>query len=198
MSGASSDNGVVEIVVRLRGLTIAVSGPASEAAQFVSEITASRPTRESDSSTPRSFSLVEEGAPEQLSRRGEARAQIESSFVPCPGYLLDYAGRLAGTRDFAEKRIRRAFLAGQWAGAVLEGRSSSPIRSEHLSLRPRSYVVLRARGSTSPRVLQSSASYFRVVGSLQDSDSVSHSFPSETEARVYCAGAGVVFPQLEQ
>ena len=100
--------------------------------------------------------------------------------------------------DVAEQRIRRAFLAGQWAGAVLAGRAGSPNRSEQLALRPRIYVVLRAAGLAAPTVVGTSAEYFRIVGNLQDSDSVSHSFPSETEAKAYCEGAGFDFASLQQ
>lgn len=68
MSGTSSDNDVA-IIALIWGLTIIVSVPASEAAQFVAEITGAPAGRGSDSSTPWSFSLVEEGRGD-LERQG--------------------------------------------------------------------------------------------------------------------------------
>ena len=44
---------------------------------------------------------------------------------------------------------------------------------------------------------RSSTSYWRVVGSLRNSPAISHSFPSEIEAKVYLAAAGVVDPDTQ-
>lgn len=202
MSEDPCDNGVVELTLRLRGLTITVSGPAQQASQFLSDISSltSTSSRASEPSSTSSFSLVgsEHYTASQGRSRGETRQQILDSFENCPVYLLDSASRLEGGRELGEKRIRRAFLAGQWAGAVLAGRAGSPARTEQLALRPRVYVVLRAQGLASPVVLGSSAEYFRVVGDLHHSESISHSFPSETEVRAYCAGARVEYPGLRR
>ena len=197
MSRGNNDD-EIELVVRIRGLTITVVGPPAQATDFVAEITSGRARASSpSSSTTRSFSLVS-GASQAPTSRRETRQEIADSFAPCPGRLLDTATKIGGGRDFFESRIKRAFLAGQWAGAVLAGRAGSPNRSEQLALRPRVYVVLRAAGLVAPTVVFSSADFFRIVGNLQTSDSVSHSFPSETEARAYCEGAGVPYPEREQ
>jgi len=48
-----------------------------------------------------------------------------------------------------------------------------------------------------PSCYSSSGSYWKAVGSFKDNpDSLSHSWPSETEARVYCEAAGFAFPEV--
>ena len=87
MSRARNDDNI-ELVVRVRGLTITVVGPAAQAIDFVAEITGGRARAASPSaSTTRSFSLVSGPSQAPLPRR-ETRQEIESSFTPCPGRLL--------------------------------------------------------------------------------------------------------------
>ena len=131
-------------------------------------------------------------------RRGETRDEIERSFGRCPRHLFAQASRLVGPVELCERRIERAWLAGRWAGAVVAGRASSPNRTEQLAVRSRVYIILRAPGLESPKVVHSSADYFRVVGRLHDSSSLSHSFPCETEARIYCEAAGFTYPISQQ
>lgn len=131
------------------------------------------------------------------SEEGETREEIERTFSPCPSEFLAGARRLSGSCFSGESRLRRAFRAGQWARATIEGRIHSPNRSEQLDLRSRFYVVLRTGLSSTPRAFSSSNSYWRCVGQLSGSSSVSHAFPSEAEARAYCGGAGVDFPTIE-
>ena len=203
MSEDLTDHGVVDITLRVRGLTISVSGPAAQATSFVDSITrgASNSSRASEVGSSGSFSVVDTVGPEPAAaaapRVQETRQQIEASFDPCPGYLLNSASRLGGSLDCARSRIRRAYRAGQWAGAVLSERVGSPARSEQLSLRPRYYVVLRAETLSSPRVVTTSEAYFHIVGDLRTSSSISHAFPSETEARAYCSGARVDYPGVQ-
>eukprot|EP00435_Cladocopium_sp_Y103_P035862 s2363_g9.t1 len=52
------------------------------------------------------------------------------------------------------------------------------------------YAVARAAGVPCPVIYRSSASYWRALGSLEGSNSVSQSFPSESEARIYLQAAG--------
>ena len=197
MSSPSSDHDVVDISIRLRGLQISVSGPAAQATRFVTEITEASQAQ-SEAGTPASFSVLGSEGGSGRRSRPETRAEIEASFrSSCPGYLLDSTSRLAGTVESSERRIRRAYRAGQWARAVLSGRVGSPNRSEQLPLRPRFYVILRADSISTPTVVTTSAAYRGIVGDLRNSSSLSHSFPSETEARAYCEGAEVEFPSVQ-
>ena len=178
----------------LRDLVITVSGPASQASQFVA-----------DCSTRRSCSASSRGLPsssppfvasEETVHGGETRAEIEASFRACPQHCLDLASRLSGSIEFSRKRIHRAWRAGQWAGAVLQGRVGSPNRSEQLPLQPRVRVVLRSSSSQAPACFRSSSSYWAYLGGTHGT-SISHSFPSETEARIYCQGADIEFPEVQ-
>ncbi len=204
MSVSSQQDDVVELVLHLRGLRIAVSGPAREATRLASDIArlpAGSPRR---SSSPASSYTLVTSAPEvpvevpsqpaPSPARFETRASIEATFETCPGRYLDLGARLSGGDITGEDRIRRAWRAGQWAKAVLDRRVGSPNRTGQISIRPRVYVVLQAPGLSSPVAVNSSAEYFRIVGRLHNSDTLSHSFPSETEAKVYCLGAGVPLP----
>ena len=200
MSEGYYDDEVAEITVRFRGLVVTVSGPPSQASQLVEDLAhlAARRRPSSPARSTGSFSAVT-SIPDQsatTSRRGETREEIARSFPDCPHRLLSQATRLGGDLDSARHRLRRAWTAGQWAGAVLSNRVGSPNRTEQIRERPRVYVVLRADGLPAPACFGSSAAYWNCVGSLANSSSISHSFPSETEARIYCEGAGVAYPGL--
>ncbi len=198
MSGGSYNDDIAEITVRFRGLVVSVSGPAAQASSLVEDL--ARLSRRGRSPSPTqslgSFSAVSsvpETAP-PATRRGETREEIAQSFAQCPQRLLSQASRLGGDLDYSQGRIRRAWVAGQWAGAVLSNRVGSPNRTEQIREGPRVYVVLRAEGLQAPRCFGTSAAYWDCIGSLRNSSSISHSFPSETEARAYCEGAGIPYP----
>ena len=206
MSVGSATEGSTELSISLGDLYITVSGPPQQAAGLVGYILRYNPTPTRSQSPDResTFSLVDPPAttsvPERLppSRRTfETRSQIEATFTECPDFLETAGSRLSGASLSGSDRVRRAWKAGQWAGAVLQGRVGSPNRTPQLDLRPRYYVVLRNSQGPSPVVFSSSNSYWRSIGRLRDSDTISHSFPSETEARAYCAGAGIVFPEVQ-
>ena len=203
MSAGSSCDDVAEISLQLRGLCITVRGPTVQATQFVAELSSHFAGR---GSSPSEWIAVSEAASPRSSgsipavsvaRPFETRAQILASFPDCPQDQLSLASRLGGSLDSGRHRIRRAWVAGHWAAAVLSGRAGSPSRSEQLALRPRYYVVVRAEGLDRPACFASSGSYFNCIGSFVNSNSISHSFPSETEARVYCCAAGIDFPLVQ-
>ena len=112
-----------------------------------------------------------------------------------PAYILDSSRGLAACNLSPRGRIRRAWSAGLCAGRVLRGECDFVDSSPRLSLGNRVYCVLRTRGTTEPLLLHSFAEYRRVPGILERRLSVSHAFPSETEARAYFAAAGVAFPR---
>ena len=197
MSTQAHDGEVIELTCRVGELQITIKGPAGSATQLFREITA-RNSGGGDSpgaSTERSFSVVSSAPaarPTSSSDRVlETRSQIQASFAECPAYLVQQGNRLAGSSTSGADRVRRAWLAGPWAQATLAGRSISPNRSVQLDLRSRYYAVLRADGLGRPAIFQSAKSYWKTVGDLASSTSISHAFPSEQEARVYLAGASV-------
>lgn len=191
MSEDGNHDDEIDLAIRFRGLSIAITGPADSAHQLVSDIIA-LPSRTA-SSTPSSTTGGAAGTPIE----GESRAAIAASFPHCPQRFLHLASRLSRAPSYsAEERIERAWVAGCWAGAVLRGRVGSPNRTPQLSLQPRVYVVLRAEGLSEPAVYQSSASYWQALGGSHGS-AISHSFASETEAKVYCAAAGKEYPTVQ-
>ena len=71
----------------------------------------------------------------------------------------------------------------------------TPNRSEPISHRSRFYVVLRGGRGDLPACFSSSQAYWACVGRLSD-ETVTHGFPSETEARIYVEAAGLDYPGL--
>lgn len=192
MSQGTNDHGIVELTVKLGELHVSIKGPVEKATKLLQDITSrgppSSPARSGTSET--SFAVVSE-ADHATSRRLETRVEIEASFEACPAYLISEGHRLSGGPLPGQDRVRRAWLAGKWAAAVCVGRSSSPNATPQLPLRSRYYAVLRAECLRKPAIYKSARSYWACVGELSSSSSISHSFPSEQEAKVYFAGAGV-------
>lgn len=185
--------GTIELKCHIRGLEVTISGPSSEAADLLRHVTSwSGPRDSSPAPTSTSFEFVDsQPQPTPSVPVGETRDQIEAGFPPCPALWFGKARRLCGSALSGEERISRAWKAGQWAAAVAEGRVRSPNRSSTLDLRSRYYAVLRADGLREPTLFQSANSYFRTVGDLRTSTSISHAFPSELEATIYFDAAGV-------
>ena len=189
----SQDDEVIELSFRFRHLDITVRGPAREASGFLSAVTTGSFAGPAPSlSSSRSFELVSSvSSPERAPRSvPETRDQILSSFPRCPGRLLVLASRLGGGSTSGEERLRRAWTCGLWAKAVLDGRCHSPNRSPALDIRSRFYAVVKCEGIHVPVIYRSSASYWSAIRSLAESDSISHSFPSELEAKVYIEAVG--------
>eukprot|EP00435_Cladocopium_sp_Y103_P038954 s2722_g10.t1 len=200
----SGNHGDVELKISLPGdLRVVITAPASAsglAAELLGHISLFR----ADLSPPsdRSFEVLSSVAasesvpvvptsrPVSSSRIPETRDSIQRSFQPCPSNLYRHASRLCGSATSGTDRIDRAWFAGQWTRAVQDQRVGSPNRTPTIDLRPRFYAVLRAAGLSQATIFKSSQSYWRCIGSLEGSDSISQSFPSEIEARIYLQSAG--------
>ena len=107
-------------------------------------------------------------------------------------HCLDLCRRLAGTPTEVRARAQRAWDAGQWAKATLENKVAKPRPTPKLALQATCYIILRGPGIERPVRVASSAEYFKLLPTFEGS--VSHSFPSLAEGRVYCLAAGVAFP----
>ena len=118
-------------------------------------------------------------------------SDLSASFPPVSSAALSL-GR--GISDPSGFRVQRAWTAGLWAGAVLQGLARVVARTPQLALKNRFYIVLRAPGLDGPRLYSNFVVYRRVVQN-HSTDSVSHAFPSLAEVRIYCAGAGVACPE---
>ena len=190
MSTPDPDPSVVELSLEFAGLQISVRGAPDQAASFVAQVAAlpSGSERPASASTGGGY-----GASSAVSSRSvETRDSILASFPACPGHLLALATRrLGGPRPYSEGRARRAWIAGNWAKAVLAGRVASPNRTQTIDLANRFWVVVRSSRCRVPRIFTTSAAYFQAVGNLEEGNSVSQAFPSETEAKIYLEAAGL-------
>lgn len=199
MPSSSNGAGSVELECRVGDLRVTIQGPSDQATSLLQQVLGLDPPQPRSSSPPASelsFDLVSHQSQSAAlcppARRAETRADIEATFNSCPAHFLDSAKKLSGSSVSGEERIKRAWKAGQWAKAVADGRSLSPNRTPQLDLRPRFYAVLRATGVSLPTICRSAGTYWGIIGDLTSSSSITHGFPSELEAKIYFAGAGIV------
>lgn len=192
--GHSQDDEIIELSFRFRQLEVTVKGPAREASGFLSAVTSGSFAGLAPSPSPssRSFEVVSSVASpdHSVGGRRETRDQILASFPHCPGRLLALSARLGCSQADSEGRLRRAWTAGQWAKAVLEGRCHSPNRTPPIDQRSRFYAIVKCEGISVPVIYRSSASYWAAIRTLEGSESISQSFPSELEAKIYVEAAG--------
>ena len=125
--------------------------------------------------------------------RVSSRDDVLSSFPPLPDRWASQASALHSTSVSGLGRITRAWVAGNWAKATLEGRVPSPVHTPVLQSFTlcSEHLVLTDRPSLAPlpRTLISSGPFGQ--------GTVSRSFPSLLEVRVYCDPAGVAVPQKQ-
>eukprot|EP00435_Cladocopium_sp_Y103_P041017 s1573_g11.t1 len=153
----TQDGETLELSISVRGLDITVRGPADRVPEALSLITGSLaglPALQSPSE--RSFEVVSsvDSVSAEPVPRLETREEIAGTFQPCPGHWTSQASRLGGSIESGRQRVKRAWLAGQWARAVLDSRARSPNRSEPLDLRSRFYAVVRCESLDCPVVFR--------------------------------------------
>ena len=107
---------------------------------------------------------------------------------------LQLCGNLRGGRLSTTERAQRAWSAGYWARFTLAGRVSKPRPTTPIDVANTTYVVLRAEGITSPVCVEKASDYRALLRDFEG-PSISHGFASKAEARVYCLGAAVPYPE---
>ena len=183
----------VDLSVEFQGLTITVRGPAQRSADFIHRLS----RIQSDRGEPNvSQHHGNSQSASFASASSETRPSIEQTFCECPDQLLGLASRLLATNLWSPRgRIRRAWRAGQWAGATNRGRVSSPKATPAIDIPNKVYVVIASPRHTAPAAYRSSSAFFAAIGgTVEGSEAICHGFPSEAEARAYCAGAGEHWP----
>eukprot|EP00435_Cladocopium_sp_Y103_P072211 s47_g39.t1 len=110
-----------------------------------------------------------------------------------PQGALDLCSKLGGSEEDRRARAQRAWEAGKWARATIEGKVPTPRPSTKLPQKPTVYIILKAPNVRGPVRVATAAEYFKLIPSF-DGNSVSHSFPSQAEARIYCIAAGFAYP----
>ena len=151
MSQPDPDTEVIELSVALSGLSITVRGSPARAAEFVRGLSdrGSPSASHNDPTLDLSAASLSSVAPSAT----ESCSSIPGSFPLCPAHWLARGNCLSGSRIPGNQRVRRAWIAGCWAGAVLEERISSPNRSEAIELQNRFWCVVSSQGITCSRVL---------------------------------------------
>ena len=94
----------------------------------------------------------------------ESYHRVADSLEPLPGYCLDLCVRLGGTKNEIEFRAKRAWEAGLWARATLQGLVAKPRPTPKLP-GPRNtvYIIVRAPSVSSPTRVDTAAEYFRLI-----------------------------------
>ena len=110
-----------------------------------------------------------------------------------PDFAVRLCSNLRGSSLSSRDRAVRAWEAGHWAKFCIEGRVSKPRPTVPVDLPNAIYVVLQAEGILEPAIATKASDYRALVKDFTG-PSVSHGFPSQAEARVYCLGAGVEYP----
>ena len=186
-----------ELIFKVGSLRVSVSGPVEECVTARRRILSCLGTASPEHS-PRSFSsfsvldppAASSEQPRASTARGPARGRgtgrddVLSSFPPLPDRWASQAGTLHSSIHSGLGRLTRAWVAGNWAKATLEGRVPSPAHTPVLNIPAKLYVVLRAPGLERPALVGSSAAYFDIVGRPFGRETVSRSFPSLLEVRV--------------
>ena len=150
-------------------------------------------------SAPASFQLVTSVAPSSAASVAESTTSshdynlLAAEIPQVPDFVVRLCSSLSGSRLDFRARASRAWEAGWWAKFVLSGRLSKVRPSQPIELANTCYIILRAEGFECPLLCQRAGDYRAVVGNFQR-PSVSHGFPSLSEAKAYCHGAGVSFP----
>ena len=175
-----------------------LSSQVAELTEAVNRLTVAQST----SAPPSSYEVVRPftttPAPSSpQSRVGSTTSSIYNDLAteipPVPDFVLRSCSQLSGGRFTSRQRAERAWTCGWWARFCLEGRLARPRPSTAIDLANQCYIVLRAPGHQVPLLALRAGDYRHVVGNFT-SDTISHGFPSQAEARAYCLGAGVEFP----
>eukprot|EP00435_Cladocopium_sp_Y103_P051295 s552_g15.t2 len=198
---ASEDPDTVDLTVDFAGLTISVRGSPSSSAAFVRGLSshplATSPARPSSAGPRPSSAYQASPARSQVGSTTsvDTRASIQDSFERLPQSWASLAtAQLGVPAADALARAERAWKAGCWAKAVLEGRVSSPNRTPTIPQQNRAWCVLRSARLAAPQVFTTSGAFHNAVGPLEGSSTLCHAFPSQTEARIYFSAAGLEYP----
>lgn len=120
--------------------------------------------------------------------------EVAQLLTRAPQHCFDICSRLSGTTEFIRYRVQRAWEAGLWAKAVLEDRVPKPRPTPKIEVRNTVYIVVRGPGVQRPTRVHSTAAYYQLVPRFTE-DSLSHGFPSLSEATVYCLALGIDLPE---
>ena len=140
------------------------------------------------------FELVtEERAPTRTSSSSSYNS-LAAEILPLPVSALQLCANLRGGKLSAKQRAERAWTAGNWARFVVEGRINKPRPTSPCDVANTTYVVVRAEGISEPVRVEKASDYRALLGDYPG-NSISHGFASKAEAKVYCLGLGIPYPE---
>ncbi|CAK8990023.1 unnamed protein product [Durusdinium trenchii] len=88
---------------------------------------------------------------------------VEKSIPPLPDHCVDLCGRLGGTIEDVKSRATRAWIAGCWAKATLEGKIPKPRPTPKIALQATTYIILKGPSVQRPTRVSSAAEYFKLL-----------------------------------
>lgn len=91
-------------------------------------------------------------------------------------------------------RNHGAWIAGCWAKLALEDKIRLSEPAEPIGLSNICFIILRAAGHQTPKLVEDSATYQRICQG-PTCRPVGHGFASKSEAKVYCLAAEIEFPR---
>ena len=142
-----------------------------------------------------SFQVVTSAAPSVAGSYSSSHDfnNLAEEIPPVPDFVVRLCSSLTASKLDFKERAARAWEAGWWARFCVAGRINKVRPSKPIELANTCYIILRAEGYPCPLLCQKASDYRAVVGDFKK-QTVSHGFPSLAEARAYCHGAGVQFP----
>ena len=193
MSGGPDE--LERVTLRLAGLTIDISRDAASSSSLGSFEVVDLPGARTKKTGPIEGSEAAPATPVSLTDRlvnCTTAAELGSVDI---GAFAEQARGLSATAEWtARGRAARALLAGVHAAKKLSGEIAAVPRTLPLSLSNRFYVCFRCSKFPEGFVTESfkvyKASCFNSRGTGPEAGSVSHGFPSKTEALLFCQGAG--------
>ena len=186
----------------IRALVVALEHLTLQVSDLVSRVEAQRPPTSTvdlgdwelvgSPELPFGFANIEE-----LSRLLVCRGP-ETGPPDTPSFLLDYACReLKGPSSTCYRRAHRAFRAGFWAFVSVE--THTPYRPiDPFGPPDKHWIILRAQSGSTPVRVGSKTDFRKVVGNTTENLLVAESFASLAEIAIFCAGAGIRVPPLQQ
>ena len=191
MSNNGPDSETVELALQLSGLSITVRGAPDRAADFIRRVSDLPSSSTASVDLPSSSEPVVSGSA-VVESPSASLTSIEETFEPCPeNCLVSAASFLRSTRVSSDLRAKRAWIAGQWAKAFIEGRVSEIPPTPEIGLPQKYWALLRSPRCRAPRLFQSFGKFSQEAGSLSVPGTVGHDFATETEAFIYLQAAGV-------
>ena len=171
---------VAELEARLEDLTAAFH-------QFRVTVRQSQPTS--------GYSVISSSPPSEAAASGTSSCyNVLATEIPAvPDFAVRSCSLLSGGSLSHREHASRAWESGWWARFCLEGKVAKPRPSKPIDLQNQVYIVLKADGYDCPLLFTKASDYRAVVKDFQGA-TISHGFPSQAEAKIYCLGAGVDFP----